>query len=204
MNIRTLVPAACFCATLLAATSASAYNADDKSGPYGTLAVGYENPRGKVYRNQLLPGEAAEIAAGYRFNRDIALEAYYWIGESTFKSSGGNTAQITSIGADVRWFLVPGGFVEPNVFAGYAPVQELITDDGNTKTDLKGASPELGGGMRFNVIRHLDLMADFKYLYIRYNYAKFTNDATNISISGDTSEQHGDVFTIVVGGTLQF
>ena len=204
MKIRTLAPVALFLSTLLATASASAYNADDKSGPYGTLAVGYENPRGHFYRNQLEPGEAAQIAAGYRFNRDIALEAYYWIGESTFKSSGGNTAQITSVGADVRWFLVPGGFVEPNVFAGYAPLQELLTDDGTTKVDMKGASPELGGGVRFNVIRHLDLMADFKYMYIRYNHAKITNDATNISVSGDTSEQHGDLFTIVVGGTLQF
>jgi hypothetical protein len=188
--------------SILVPTAASAGNADDTVGPYLSASIGYQNPRGKDYNNDLDPGEGLLLSAGWRVHPMLAIEASLFGATS---NDHGNTATIDTLGLDARWFPIPGGFMEPNFLAGYAPIAGVTEDDGTFTSTLTGYSSQIGGGMRFNVVRHLVITGDVRYSFIRYVKGEIKDDATSNSLSGKLDHQfHGDDLAILGGATLQF
>lgn len=200
--MRKLTVLAVLCLSNLAPAAAFAGNADDTVGPYLSAAIGYQNPRGKDYNNDLDPGEGLLLSAGWRVHPMLAIEASLFGATS---NDHGNTATIDTVGLDARWFPIPGGFMEPNFLAGYAPIAGVTEDDGTTTSTLTGYSSQIGGGMRFNLVRHIVITGDVRYSFIRYVKGEVKLDSGGPSFSGKLDHQfHGDDLAILGGATLQF
>lgn len=208
-------------ATLVAGLSASALAAD--TGFYGNLSLGQSQSDRKAEADRALTGAGAtaftssiddtdtawKIQAGYRFNKNLAIEGgYAKLGKFAYNAT--ITAPVAETGVVTidmdGWNLdVVGRLPFNDSFSGFAKAGAFVynLDYQCTGTVFCGTASRSASGTSF----HYGLGADYSFSknwFARAEYEVFTKVGDSMSANGTTGTSQEDVRMGSVGVGYQF